>query len=129
MKNDLSNLKVGDWVWTIPDGWVQISRVNKGEGHPILVMCRGMEYWYTLDGRYHLRDKHPSAFHEPPEAFNAEPKPVQKVKKWKWVYSSELLRGDEVTHYYLTKVEFEASHLTETDNYMKIPWTEIEVEV
>jgi hypothetical protein len=69
MNSDLSGLKKGDWVWTIRDGWVKICELsNDGE----YLMTTG-NHGYDLGG-FHGNDKYPSAFLEPPEGFNAEPK-------------------------------------------------------
>ena len=59
MKSDLSNVKVGDKIWTIQEGWVQVESISKKDViYPILIK----NYWYTLDGKLSEIDEHPSAF-------------------------------------------------------------------
>jgi hypothetical protein len=77
MSDNLSTIRVGDWVWTIKRGWVPVSTVY---GDDISVR-RG----YFSAGRCIFdnkgisgNDKYPSAFIEPPEGFNAEPKPKEE---------------------------------------------------
>jgi hypothetical protein len=76
MKNDLSNVKVGDWIFTIMDGWVKVDGIDDTSPFPI---SAGDET-YMNDGRVVASYACPSAFTEPPECFNAEPKPCEFVK-------------------------------------------------
>ena len=76
MNSDLSKVKVGDWIWTIQDGWIKIIAVTDGGDFPILTDFSH----YSLDGKHSIDDKHPSAFVEPPECFNPGPKPCEFVK-------------------------------------------------
>ncbi len=69
MNSDLSNVKAGDWVWTIKGGWEKVTEIDLEE----CSICT--KSWYTSDGKEHPGDKYPSAFTSPPEGFNAEPKP------------------------------------------------------
>ena len=63
MKSDLSSVKVGDKIWTIQEGWVQVESISKKDViYPILIK----NYWYTLDGKLSEIDEHPSAFLENP---------------------------------------------------------------
>ena len=73
MKNDLSGRKVGDWIWTIQEGWVTLDFIDNNE------VFTGV-YAYALNGNYYPSDKYPSAFLEPPEGFNAEPRPCEFKK-------------------------------------------------
>lgn len=76
MKNDLSNVKVGDWIWTIQEGW---SKVEDIKHHPIYEIGT-QKGGYTPSGKCNLFDKYPSAFTEPPACFNAPPKPCEFEK-------------------------------------------------
>lgn len=71
MKNDLETVNVGDWIWTIKFDWVMVLEVDHSEPYAIRTSCDS----YTIDGKYDRSDKYPSAFTEPPECFNAPPKP------------------------------------------------------
>ena len=71
MDNDLSKVKVGDFIWTISDGWVRVTQVNLGLQYRIQTEISA----YSLDGKYHTLHKYPSAFVVPPIEFGAEPKP------------------------------------------------------
>lgn len=68
MNSDLSNLKPGDDLWTIRSGWVEVTGIGN------LVVCSDGNM-YMLDGRVRPSDAYPSAFIEPPDCFNPEPKP------------------------------------------------------
>ncbi len=79
MKNDLSGVKVGDWIWTIRDGWTKVKcRVKDTHiGYPVETESEQ----YTVDGKYVSDDTYPSAFLEPPECFcETEPKPCEFKK-------------------------------------------------
>ena len=71
MYSDLSSVKVGDFIWTISDGWVRVTQVNLGLQYRIQTEISA----YSLDGKYHTLHKYPSAFVVPPIEFDAEPKP------------------------------------------------------
>lgn len=75
--NDLSNVKVGDYIWTIKSGWSKVIwkhgtlfELDGGDGDDTV---------YNSTGK-NRRDKYPSAWLEPPECFNAEPKPCEFKK-------------------------------------------------
>jgi len=74
MKNDLSSVKVGDYIWTISDDWMRVVAIveDANEKYRIKVHNEGS---YTVDGKRYRDDKHPSAFIAPPPGFNAGPKP------------------------------------------------------
>lgn len=76
MKNDLSSVVVGDWIWTIQKGWKEVVEVLRHSDYPIRVD----DECYTLDGKYNGCDEYPSAFTEPPAEFNAGPKPCRFTK-------------------------------------------------
>lgn len=61
MKSDLSKVKVGDKIWTIQEGWTNVYTITKYFEYPISTK-KG--YTYTLDGKSHTDDIHPSAFLE-----------------------------------------------------------------
>lgn len=73
MSSNLRDVKVGDWIWTIKKGWTQVTYVEKESVYPI-----GTNYLtFTVNGLSFETDAHPSAFTEPPECFNAKPKPCE----------------------------------------------------
>jgi hypothetical protein len=61
MKSDLREVEVGDKIWTIQHGWVQVVNVDT-DSYPIETdgSC------YTIDGKRWKGDKYPSAFLECP---------------------------------------------------------------
>ena len=64
MKNDLSELRVGDWLATVQYGWLQIKNIHYNNNiHPIQT---NHEY-FTFDGKTHNYDKYPTAFANPPQ--------------------------------------------------------------
>jgi hypothetical protein len=63
MKSDLSKVKVGDKIWTIQDGWIEVIEIDNEE--PYYVIDTGKEN-YTIDGKFRKGDKYPSAFNEYP---------------------------------------------------------------
>jgi len=77
MNNDLSKLKVGDWVWHIRLGWVKITGIDPSSCYLINAAGAGS---YDLDGKFLSDDVAPTLFAEPPACFNAAPKPCQFVK-------------------------------------------------
>jgi hypothetical protein len=62
MKTDLSKVKVGDKIWTIEVGWVEVVAINPGEKYPI----ETDNNTYQLNGKVSIHDKYPSAFLEYP---------------------------------------------------------------
>lgn len=62
MKSDLSKVKVGDKIWTIQSGWIEVKRIDTSETFPIETESNS----YTIDGKVYFDDKHPSAFLEYP---------------------------------------------------------------
>jgi hypothetical protein len=62
MKSDLSKVKLGDKIFTIEEGWVEVIGVYT-DSYPI--ETEG-EYTYTIDGKLNEEDKYPSAFLECP---------------------------------------------------------------
>ena len=62
MKNDLSKVKVGDKIWTIQNSFTEVLTVNLDRDYSIVTE----ECSYTIDGKLHISDKHPSAFLEYP---------------------------------------------------------------
>jgi hypothetical protein len=61
MKNDLSNLKKGDKIWTIENGWEKVISICYENNFPI----ETNNYCYDLNGK-RINEKHPSAFLEYP---------------------------------------------------------------
>lgn len=63
MKSDLREVKVGDRIWTIHEGWTKVIKIDNDE--PYYVIDTENET-YTIDGKSKKGDKHPSAFLEYP---------------------------------------------------------------
>ena len=61
MKSDLSNLKVGDKIWTIEKGWEKVISIYYENNFPI----ETNNYCYNLNGKK-INEKFPSAFLEYP---------------------------------------------------------------
>ncbi len=74
MNSDLSNVQVGDYIWTIKGGWCEVVAVRRNASYPIICSDSCV---YTLDGKLFADSAHPSAFTEPPACFNPEPKPYR----------------------------------------------------
>ena len=87
MENDLSKLKVGDWLATVPKGWIKIDDIDTGCTYCI---CDK----YTIDGKYHKSDKYPTAFANPPQWLIdiIGPKPCE-FKKGDKVLVKSMLEG------------------------------------
>jgi hypothetical protein len=62
MKSDLSKVKVGDRIFTIEEGWVNVISIDDTDKYPI----ETENYTYTIDGKVNIGDKYPSAFLEYP---------------------------------------------------------------
>lgn len=77
MNSDLSNVQVGDYIWTIKGGWCEVVAVRRNASYPIICSDSCV---YTLDGKLFADSAHPSAFIEPPDCFNPEPKPCRFKK-------------------------------------------------
>lgn len=56
--NDLKNLKVGDKVWTIQDGWTEVKAIVD---HANLIETKAGSFYYR-NGNNICTDKHPSLF-------------------------------------------------------------------
>lgn len=65
-KNDLSECKVGDMIWSVFYGWEKVTSINCSEDYPILVNGT----MFTIDGKADISDVAPVAFTKPPEWFN-----------------------------------------------------------
>ncbi len=78
MKNDLSGVKVGDYIWTVPKGWVKVTYADPVAPYAIVTLDYEA---YTLEGKRDEGDTYPSAFLEPPEGIGeTEPKPCEFKK-------------------------------------------------
>jgi hypothetical protein len=62
MKSDLSKVEVGDEIWTIQLGWVEVLDKEYSHDYPIKTPNDS----YTFDGKISQSDKFPSAFLEYP---------------------------------------------------------------
>jgi hypothetical protein len=56
---DLSNVKIGDTIWTIDSGEVTVSNISINNNYSIETSAGGT---FTLNGKYAKTDKFPSAF-------------------------------------------------------------------
>ena len=63
MKSDLSKVEVGQIIFTIQYGLVEVIEIDNDPDFPIRVESGS---WYSLNGLYCIEDKHPSAFLEYP---------------------------------------------------------------
>ena len=72
--NDLGG--INGLIYTAQNGWERA--VDSREDETYCISTAGDAY--TVCGRYDKDDKHPSAWLEPPEYFNAEPKPCEFKK-------------------------------------------------
>ena len=71
--NDLSKVKVGDWIYTLYKGWVEVTAI-RGNQCPIKIGGAS----FTLDGKVMEHHLHPSAWVLPPAYLNAPPKPQRE---------------------------------------------------
>ena len=62
MKSDLSKVEVGDKIWTIQDGWIEVTSIERDVNYQILTHRNS----YTIDGKILKHHKYPSAFLEYP---------------------------------------------------------------
>lgn len=63
MKSDLKDVKVGQKIWTIQEGWTEVIRIIPFSEYPIQTE---KDIYLDFDGKYEKEDKHPSAFLENP---------------------------------------------------------------
>jgi len=64
MENDLSNLKVGDYVWHFSQGWSKI--IYKDSLNITVKNFQNIEYSYWLTGKVNKEDPYPTVFKIPP---------------------------------------------------------------
>lgn len=88
--NDLGG--INGLIYTAQNGWEMA--VDSREDETYCIVTAGDAY--TVCGRYDKDDKHPSAWLEPPECFNAEPKPCE-FKNGDKVLVSNSLEADRET--------------------------------
>ena len=105
MNNDLSEVSVGDYVWTVFDGWTKVTGKESSFEYPILLIKRDS---YTKDGRRSIDDKYPTAFLTPPAGFNAEPKPYIFEKGQKVLVSD--FKGVKALRRYFSHMDGERFH-------------------
>jgi hypothetical protein len=70
MKSDLSNVKIGDKIWTIQSGWEEVIAINSVDKYPIETKSN----CFTIDGLRWRGDKYPSAFLE----YQFKEQPIEK---------------------------------------------------
>jgi hypothetical protein len=98
MKSDLSKVEVGDKIWTIQDGWIEVTSIERDVNYQILTHRNS----YTIDGKILKHHKYPSAFLECP----FKEQPIEKIEKdtlvwfrdkphdfWKYGYYSHFEDG------------------------------------
>jgi hypothetical protein len=68
----LSNVKSGDWIYTIKAGWEYVKGIEPGLSYPVHLQSGG----YAFDGKFFDTHLHPSAWVDPPAYLNAPPKPL-----------------------------------------------------
>jgi len=62
---NFEDLKKGDKIWTLQNGWTEVTDIVTNSYYPIIVHSN----CYTIDGKYGIRDKYPSIyFHDPLES-------------------------------------------------------------
>ena len=114
MNSDLRGVQVGDWIWTIQEGWEKVVATKEVlNGYSIETRAAT----YTLDGKSYLNDKYPSAFLEPPEEFNAVPKPCE-FKKGDRVLVGDSLESCNQRKYF--------SHIDSEGNFHCFPFGKTE---
>lgn len=121
MKSDLSKVKVGDKIWTIQNSFTEVLTVNLDMDYSIITE----DCSYTIDGKLHISDKHPSAFLECP----FKEQPIEKdtlvwfrdseSSSWFVGYYSHFKDGIHYCFDYSKKS-------TETNSY--IPWNIVTTE-
>jgi hypothetical protein len=121
MKSDLSKVKVGDKIWTIQDGWIEVTSIERDVNYQILTHGNS----YTIDGKILKHHKYPTAFLEYP--FKEQPiekdTPVwfrdSKGESWSVGYYSHFEDGQHFVFDYSKK-----STATDEVSYWKIVTTE-----
>ena len=80
MKSDLSNVKVGDKIWTIQEGWTEVKEIDERNFAPIITKNGS----YYTDGHWVIRDKYPRAFLENPFEITREVEEeiLQSFRDW-----------------------------------------------
>ncbi len=74
MEVDLSEVKKGDWIWTIQSGWAKVCWNTEQGGQCINID----NYLYDTHGRKNPGDKYPSAF--PSNPFDKDDLPPVEFK-------------------------------------------------
>ena len=121
MKSDLSKVEVGDKIWTIHLGWIEVTRIDTRFVYPVITGCHS----YTFDGKFRLADKYPSAFLECP----FKEQPIEKdTIVWFRDYEDATWRVGYYSHFENGKhwcfVNSKKSTETNTTNGWKIVTTE-----
>ena len=79
---DGREVKVGDRLWSIPDGWVTVEALEGG-GYPIVTERRT----YTTTGKMWKSDRASVLFWDEVK-IDPPPPPKRKVKKYQWLISN-----------------------------------------
>lgn len=92
MKVDLSKVKVGDKIWTIEEGLTKVLSTDYSTDFPI----ETEEGSFTLEGKFRMDDKYPSAFLEYP----FKEQPIEKdTLVWYKDYNHESWRVGYYSHF------------------------------
>ena len=96
--------KVGDKVWSVQEGWGEISQVDLGCEWPVMVeFQKGRQRTYAFDGREYPDHQHPTLFWDEVK-IDPPPRPKRKVKRvlegWVNIYPAEGWEGLHVSNSY-----------------------------
>jgi tricorn protease-like protein len=85
----LADLKVGDEVWTVVNGFEKVTSLKNDFLYPIVVK----ERIYTIEGKYGITDKYPSLFLKNPFEQKIEPK-LMLCKFIGWTYENVIVASN-----------------------------------
>ena len=108
MKLHGEEVKVGDKVWHVINGWGEVSGLDDDDGiyYTILVHWADRDEWFTEDGKLCDADRDPTLFWQPIEfKIPKKPKQIKKEKAWQWVYFDEQVEVYGITFWPYTSAE------------------------
>lgn len=131
MKLHGEEVKVGDKVWHVINGWGEVTELDEGStDYPILVQWggRGWFEWFTKDGKtYPELDETPTLFWQPIK-FEIPRKP-KREKAWQWICRDDTgkcwltymhhTNGEEVLEYFPNAEHVEPYLPSEIEREMK----------
>lgn len=103
---DLSNVKVGDTIWTIESGEVTVSNILINDNYQIKTSESGT---FTLNGKYAKTDKFPSAFIK---------NPFENINTFQ---EREMMVSNDKINWYKRNVFYKRNHLFLTDINRPLP--------